>query len=187
MVARYHGLQATSLGLAREVEVHRDGIAWLDLAELLEARGLEVRVVQLDAASLRAVLVEGLPVVISLVEDGVKHAVVVVEASDDAVRVLDPAVPDRVPLKPVALAATWAQGQAVVVRKRGQGSSSLPWDVWQRQDALYRANEWLLRARRNGLDQPGTRVLVERGLAAWPTHPELIALRRALTAQRALP
>jgi hypothetical protein len=187
MVARAHGLETTALSLAREVEVHRDGIAWMDLAMLLEQRGLEVRVVQMDAPTLRETLAAGLPVVVSLVEGGLKHAVVVVGSRADGFDVLDPAEPARGPLSAAALGAVWARGQAVVVRRPSHAAPRLPWVDWRRQDARYRADEWLLRAKRNGLDQPGTRVLVERGLALEPDHVGLNAILRELPARPAPP
>ena len=188
MVARHHGLDTTALGLARQVEVHRDGIAWMDLAQVLERRGLEVRVVQMDAPTLRATLAAGLPVVVSLVEGGQKHAVVVVEARGDGFEVLDPAEPGRRALTVDTLSVAWARGQAVVVRRPSRPQAPrLPWADWRRQDARYRADEWWLRAQRNGLDQPGTRVLVERGLALEPEHPGLNAMLRALRARPAPP
>ena len=55
----------------RQLTVHKDGIAWLDVNDLLLTLGIEGRVVQSKLPELRGWLTLGLPVVLAIKEAGV--------------------------------------------------------------------------------------------------------------------
>lgn len=164
MLAGAHGRPADALALAREVPVHVDGIAWVDLADLMRPRGLELLVVQLDPAHLDATLTAGQPVIAAVRDGAQKHVWVL--AGQDALGydVLDPAHPGRRRATRAELAARWAAGQAViVVGPRSPGG--LPLAEWRRQHARFAALEWGLRAEAAGGRDASALALYDRAVA----------------------
>ncbi len=170
MAARSQGAAVDALGLARQVTVAADGIAWLDLADVLTPLGLETLVVVSDADEVRRTLAAGLPVIVSTREGGAKHAVVLTGYDVDGWDVLDPANASRRRLSRGELDAMWAGRQAVIVRRAAGGGP--PLERWRAQTRRYRALEWGLRA--EAQPQPAGRLaLYRRAVAEDATIAEL--------------
>jgi predicted double-glycine peptidase len=172
MAARSQGAAVEPLALAREVPVAADGIAWLDLADVLAPLGLETLVVVSDEDELRQAVAAGLPVVVATREGGGKHAVVVTGYDPGGWDVLDPANPSRRRLPRAELPAVWAGRQAVVVRRVSAAPGALPLERWRAQTRRYRALAWGLRA--EAQPEPGGRLaLYRRAVAEDPSIAEL--------------
>jgi hypothetical protein len=172
MAARSQGAAVEPLGLARQVTVAADGIAWLDLADVLAPLGLETLVVVSDEGEVRQAIAAGLPVVVATREGGAKHAIVVTGYDAGGWDVLDPANATRRRLASGDLAVAWAGRQAVVVRRKAAAASGLPLDRWRAQTRRYRALEWGLRA--EAQPEPGARLaLYQRAVAEDASIAEL--------------
>ncbi len=167
MVAGAHGLALEPLPLAREVPVAADGISWVDLADALATRGLTVRVVQMDAATLRRTVDAGQPVIVSIFRGPGKHVWVVTGSTLDGYALLDPAQPAVRQVSAADLESVWAGHQAIVVLGP-KSPGGLPQADWEAQHRRFAALEWGLRAEAVGLapgDAARALALYDRAIA----------------------
>jgi tetratricopeptide (TPR) repeat protein len=189
------GLDLPLADLLRAVPVHRDGIAWLDLALVLAPLGFEVLVGRLEAADLDALLAAGVPAVVAVRPAGPggpagpKHAWVVTRRTVEGFAVLDPAAPGTRSVTRAALAKQWLGGETVVVLKRdARRRAGVDWAALEASTRRYVAAEWARRAVAIGQADVNALALLDRAVAADPTLPELhVARARVLRALGRLP
>ena len=183
MVARFAGVPAPLTQVVRSVFVGPQGIAWLDLADFGSTVGLETLVVQLNDGPLNRLIDGGRPVIVSVVEGGAKHAIVVVGRDERGYDIMDSARPERRRLTTKELGNTWARGQAILVHALNRAPVNSRWEDLRRQNRRFRAIEWGLRAEAAEVAGGDPLFLYGRALAEDPTIPELYARRAQLHAR----
>lgn len=182
MVLGAHGPAPTAQEVARAVTVHRDGIAWIDLAEHLPSRGYTAWIGRANAAELRALLAAGLPT-IAITRDPEPHAVVVTghqgppDGAAGEWRLRDPAAPGVTALSAAEFARQWSGGLVIIRPLDAPAPAGVNVAEWTRRTAAHRARAWhrraIVRASTAG-DEPATDrardalALLDRALAEAP-------------------
>jgi hypothetical protein len=184
MAARAAGARVEFVPLLRSVFVGPDGVAWLDLADAGVAFGLETLVIQVDRAGLDALVDSGQAVIVSVVEGGAKHAVVVTGREAGEYRILDSARPGRTRLGFADLDRIWARGQAVVVVGVDRAPRTPRWDDFRRQNRRFRAIEWGIRADAAAARGGDPLALYGRAISEDSTIGPLYAARARLLERR---
>ena len=137
----------TLLEFVRELTVHRDGIAWMDIADRLQKLGVTAKIVTTTSEELSRWLKGGVPVVLPLKDGLRRHAVVAHDISNLGIHILDPSAPGRRLLGHQEFEEKWSVHQAIVIYS-GTPPPVLDVSRLVAKDRTYRARELGLRAAR---------------------------------------
>lgn len=177
LTAQGHPIDA--LSIARQVPIHADGIAVLDIEELLARGGVRSWLLRADLPLLRRLFRAGVPGIVFFDATG-KHAVVV--HGEDSVAgtfaVRDPTRPEVTQLASAALERAWeATGRQLFVIVPGSlPEGTIPPELQGDMDAQnhrYRAIEWARRAEEHPVRGPQSWALYQRAVAEGAGIPEV--------------
>ncbi len=177
--------------LASQLPVHRDGVDLFDLRIWLQDHGWDALVAAPDRAVIERLVRAGHPVVLLVAEAGGVHAVTLLSADDQTVRVFDSrasAILQR-PWRSTLLSAH----AALVLWKANRGSPGAligdqAWRKLVAQDQEFVAAGWLRRAAEHKTANAQKRELVLKALEAARGNAEARAALQEIDAQlRAAP